>query len=137
MKRPTGGQLAIGVAVVVVAATVIASFLVLGSPAEQRLLRLDERRVEDLNGLRAHVNAYWRANARLPSSLDDAGQGAELYRDPASGEEYGYRVIGERAYELCADFDRPFMPESADLAMRFWPHPAGRHCFPLEPGTRN
>ena len=137
MKRPTGGRLVMGVAVLLVAATIAAAFLVLGSPAEQRLLRLDERRVEDLNSLRANVNAYWRANARLPASLDEAGRGTDLYKDPVTGEPYGYRALGERAYELCASFDRPFTPESPDAAMRFWPHPAGQHCFPFEAARRN
>ena len=123
--------------IVLVVAAVGAAFYVLGTPSEQRLIRLDERRVEDLNGIRAGVNAYWRTNQRLPASLDEAREGTALYRDPESGDAYGYRVLGERSYELCATFDREFTPEEPGLANRFWPHPAGRHCFRLEPGNRN
>ena len=131
-----GKTLIVGMLVVVVAAAG-AAFYVLGSPGEQRLLRLDERRVEDLNGIRAGVNAYWRANRKLPASLDDAREGTTLYRDPVSGAPYDYRVTGERSYELCATFDRAYAPEEPGSAVRFWPHPAGRHCFGLDAGSRD
>lgn len=121
--------LAVGGALVVGA--IAAGFMALGSPAEQRLLRLDERRVEDLRGIGASVNAYWQANDRLPDLLTDAGRGVELYRDPVSEEPYEYRVLGPQTYELCAEFARSFTPESAERAIRDWPHPAGRHCFTL------
>jgi hypothetical protein len=133
----TSGRVLMLAMIVLVLGAVGAGFYVLGSPSEQRLLRLDERRVEDLNGIRAGVNAYWRANQRLPDSLDDARQGTALYRDPVSGEPYEYRVLDERSYELCATFERAFTPEEPGLAVRFWPHPAGRHCYRLDAGNRN
>jgi hypothetical protein len=131
----SGRALILGMIVLVLGA-VGAGFYVLGSPGEQRLLRLDERRVEDLNGIRAGVNAHWRTNQRLPESLDDARQGTALYRDPVSSDPYEYRVLDERSYELCATFDREFTPEEPALAVRLWPHPAGRHCFTLGPEGR-
>jgi hypothetical protein len=133
----TAGRALMTGMIVLVVAAVGAAFYVLGPPSEQRLIRLDERRVEDLNGIRAGVNAYWRSNRRLPESLDQAREGTALYRDPESGAAYEYRVLGERSYELCATFDRAFAPEEPELAVRSWPHPAGRHCFTLEPANRN
>ena len=137
MTSPGGGRLLITLAVLLVIGAVIAAFLVLGSPFEQRLLRLDERRVEDLNGIRANVNTYWRSNDRLPVSLEEAGRGTPLYKDPESGEPYAYRVLGDRQYELCATFARESTPGSPELASQFWPHPEGRHCFQLMVEGRN
>ena len=131
----TAGRALMTGMILLVALAVGAAFYVLGPPSQQRLLRLDERRVEDLNGIRAAVNDYWRQNNRLPASVEEAGHGTALYRDPESGEVYEYRVRGERSYELCAVFERAFTPEEPGLANRFWPHPAGRHCFALSAGT--
>jgi hypothetical protein len=127
----------IGGAIALVTVVVAAALYVLGSPGEQRRLRLDERRVEDLNALRADIGAYWRVNRRLPASLGEASRDPALYRDPVSGDAYEYRVLGERSYELCATFERPYSPDRPQLATRFWPHPAGRHCFALDVPVRD
>src|SRR5690606_26750206 len=93
---------------------------------------LDERRLQDLDTIRAAVNGYWRQSGRLPGSLDEARPGLLAFADPVSGEPYEYRVTGEQTYELCATYDRAYTPEEPQLALRFWPHPAGRHCFALD-----
>lgn len=141
MKAPGIGRLVLGLAVLVVASAVVAAFMILGSPAEQRLLRFDERRIEDLNSLRFSVDGFWRANRRLPASLEEAvrreAATAVVPADPETGEAYGYRVLGEQQFELCATFARELSAETGGLAPQPWLHPAGRHCFSLEPRTRS
>ena len=47
----TGRQLLAGVVSLVVAAAIITGVVILGSPSNERALRLDQRRVSDLEGL--------------------------------------------------------------------------------------
>jgi hypothetical protein len=118
--------------IVLVAGAVAAGFYVLGSPAEQRLLRLDERRVADLNQIEAGLRAFWRRTGRLPATIDETMAPA-VVRDPATGNEYEYRVTAERTVELCATFDRPSEPDS-NVRTPPWRHAAGRQCFPVTVG---
>ena len=115
-------------------AAVIGGLTVVGSPAESRLRRLDERRVSDLNALNSQVRIYWDRQKKLPPTLHDAQTSAgwsSSSRDPGTGEPYGYRAIDDREFELCATFDRPSEVPAYPNAS-FSSHPAGRQCFPLE-----
>jgi hypothetical protein len=125
-------RLAAIVGTVAVAAAVVAGLAVIGSPAEQRLLRLDERRVLDLRRLAQVVSSHWNARQALPSSAPELVDGrllTRLPRDPSSDEPYEYRVSGQRQFELCAVFDRP---SRAEDAADFWYHDAGRRCFEFD-----
>jgi hypothetical protein len=125
-------RLATGVSVVAVAAAVVAGLTVIGSPAEQRLLRLDERRVLDLRRLAQVVSSHWNARQALPLNAADLVDGRSLTRvplDPSSDEPYEYRVSGQSQFELCAVFDRPSRLEDA---ADFWYHDAGRRCFEFD-----
>jgi hypothetical protein len=121
------------VAIVFVTITMCAAFYVMGSPAEQRLRRFDERRTADVNVLSEAIQLYWSRHQQLPASLDEVvrDQGGDvLRRDPVTQRPYEYRVDGAKdakAYTLCAQFDR----ESRDDGglSRTWAHGAGRHCF--------
>lgn len=114
------------VAAVVVA--VIAGLLITGSPAEQRLRRLDEQRVAELRQLASAAQRRWQLEQRLPAA-DELVDGALLTRlptDPATDQPYEYRITGPRQFEVCATFDRPSRVEPAD---DFWFHEAGHRCF--------
>ncbi|HET8696995.1 MAG TPA: hypothetical protein VFO94_05895, partial [Gammaproteobacteria bacterium] len=65
-----------------VATAVIAGLAVTGSPATQRLERLDERRVEDLGRLARAVNVHWAQRHELPGRLEDAVDGLNLRAAP-------------------------------------------------------
>jgi len=116
-----------------VAAAVVAGLASIGSPAEQRLLRLDERRVTDLRMLAGAVNRYWAQQRGLPARAEDVIDGqitTRLPLDPESKGTYDYRVTEAGHYELCATFNRPSrLEESND----FWAHEAGRRCFSFDP----
>lgn len=122
-------RLALVGSIVAVAAAVVAGLLVAGSPAEQRLRRLDERRVNDLRFLASAADRYFEREEKLPAELDELVDGLFFTRvptDPATRQPYEYRIVGPRQYELCAAFDRPSRPELAD---DFWAHDAGLRCF--------
>lgn len=129
-------------AVIVVAAAVAAGFVVLGPPSQARAYRLDERRVNDLHTISLAIDRYWGRHNALPASLDALPKATGLHidlRDPVTASPYGYRVLGDRKYELCADFERaspddrpPFAPDDQASFL----HAAGRQCFTLEARDR-
>ena len=126
-------------AVFLVCVAVAWGFVVVGSPAAQRLRKLDERRIDDLKTVQSEITNIVYEGTRsqrgeapakpLPRTLDDVAQRARVRRvsrgDPATGEPYEYRVIDETHFELCATFALP-RDQAQDVA---WNHPSGRHCF--------
>jgi len=114
---------------VVVVAAIIAGLWIIGSPAEQRLLRLDEQRANDLRQLSSAAEFRWSRDDRLASAAPELVDGRYLSRlptDPGTGEPYEYRVTSERSFEVCASFDRP---SRSELVGDFWFHESGRQCF--------
>jgi hypothetical protein len=133
MRRlPTFAAIA---AIIFVAIVIVASFRVMGTPGEQRLRRLDERRTDDLNRVSEAIQLYWTRHQRLPASLDEVerDQNADVARrDPVTQQPYEYRVDGAKAYSLCAQFDRPSLRDAGYYATT-WAHGAGRQCFGRAP----
>lgn len=133
MSTANGGKYLLWAAGVFTALAIAAGVWVIDSPAQQRLLRLDESRLEDLRTLSQAVRSYHTEHAALPADMTllRATPGLALpLQDPAGGPDYRYRLIDADHYELCAKF-------SVDSARqrRFgawdatWAHPAGEHCF--------
>jgi hypothetical protein len=128
----TAHRLAAYASVAVVVAAIAVGLYFSGSPAEQRLVRFDERRVEDLRSLASALSRHVVETGALPESLQALVDGRRLTRtprDPATGEPYEYTIIGERAFELCAEFSRPSQEELYD---DFWGHGRGRTCFSFD-----
>jgi len=130
---PRGRLLGVAVTLAVLAA-VLVGLGVVGSPAEARLRRLDERRVDDLQRARYSLHRYWTQHGRLPLSLDSLAQVSQDtsdYRDPTTGQPYEYRTTSDTSYELCAEFAKPTSEQWQRTRDEDWRHPAGRQCFPL------
>lgn len=105
----------LAIASIFVVTAVVFGFMTVGSPAQQRLMRFDERRVQDLQSIQSQVVTYWQQKEVLPKSLDDLKDplvGYNIPRDPEfeSGKEYEYFVKSKLTFELCATFALP-MPE--------------------------
>jgi hypothetical protein len=118
--------------IVAVIAAVVASLMLLGSPAEQRLLRLDEQRVAELGQLGRAVLSRWEDERRLPDTAGELVDGRALTglpTDPATHAPYEYRITGPRQFEVCATFDRPSRSEPVG---DFWFHEAGHRCFKFD-----
>ncbi len=137
-------------------AIVFFGFSVIGLPKDQRLLKLDQKRRDDLNSLNYDIVSYWQQTKKLPDNFSDLNvlySGMRNIKDPefGLGKVYEYNILSEEnlTYELCAEFSKP-MPRGwvngssstpymglmeRDTAVYMnnsdmnWEHEAGRQCF--------
>ncbi len=126
--------------ILVVTASVVTGFFIVGSPKEQRLYRFDEQRISDLQTIQSEIINYWQGKEKLPAELSvlrDDIRGINIPKDPASGAEYIYEIRGSESFALCATFDRPSSSQSELKVPRpvepyqaqNWEHEAGYVCF--------
>jgi hypothetical protein len=108
-------------------------FLQLGPPHEQRQLRTDNQRVQQLYQLSNFIEDRWKSgNSKLPANLSQAPGYPSRYQDPITHASYEY-ISGEAShYQLCAAFDRPSEVNPNSQQPDRWQHPAGRFCFQLD-----
>src|SRR3546814_18778557 len=79
----------------------------MGSPGEQRKLRIDEHRINDLRAIEAAVRLHRKDTGSLPDDLAtlDARPGVALdLADPQTGASYEYRRDRADAFLLVANF---------------------------------
>jgi hypothetical protein len=122
---------------IVVPLAIVVGFWVAGSPAQQRDVRNDERRVEHLQTIQYHiVEEFWLNKNRLPTALaelEDDISGFDVPVDPVTRDPYEYRRLGPLSFELCATFalERTGDPRVAKPLGETdsWDHGAGRACF--------
>lgn len=130
MTRLSRSQLAGALLAVAVAAAVAIGIWMLGSPAEARAYRLDDRRVRDLSVIARSVNLYWTRHGRLPADLTDLRREPGLQQisssDPATSVSYEYRPLDDRRFEICARFERDSREPDP---LPVWTHGSGRQCF--------
>lgn len=99
---------------VILVASVILGFLLVGTPATQRLHRLDETRVMSLTTIQSQVVSHYTRTRTLPLTLEDMNNPLDGFVspvDPVTGSAYEYNVKGELTFELCATFSAPSIPE--------------------------
>lgn len=143
LRERFGRALAI-VAAVAVAAALAAAFAVMRSPAAERAVTLDQRRVQDLQRIVDAVDAWYRVHDRLPPDLAAVVEqpGSTVPgADPVTGTAYEYIAGAGRDYRLCADFgtdtaDTGAVDGSPLPRGQRWDHPAGHHCFSREASAR-
>jgi hypothetical protein len=130
------GRLLAIVASIVMFAAVLGGFHVLGSPAHQRDLRLDTRRVQNLTALSMAIRNVWMTNHTLPADLDAIDTPIRRTVDPVTGKPYGYRRLSDETYNLCAEFAAASEDSQSALATSYylqnlpgWKHPAGLYCY--------
>lgn len=139
VKYSLAVKIFLGVVIASIVGAVIAGFFLIGSPAKQRAIEFDERRVSDLQSISYAVDSYYGTNSRLPNDLSQL-KSQEYYLssliDPVTKEQYGYRVIDEKTFELCAVFEM----DSKEISRRqysgapkpfqeTWEHGTGSVCF--------
>lgn len=139
------------VAAVVVLASIVIGFMVVGSPAEQRARRYDNQRVQDLQNIQWQVVNYWQQKGRLPETLqeiNDPLSGFSVPVDPQTKEPYEYFSEVDKAgmnyFRLCAEFNMEStgtniysMPTPTIMASDAygrkindnWTHGVGTECF--------
>jgi hypothetical protein len=106
-------------------------FAHIGAPSTQRILRADQKRVQDLYQLSVEVDGRWKTNGnKLPQHLDEL-RGVVL-ADPLTRQAYEYRLKDGSQYELCATFSAASRRNDAMRVRDVWSHPGGHHCYALD-----
>jgi hypothetical protein len=129
--------------VIIAVGTAVAS--IFGGPYSPRQLRLDERRVNDLERIRSAVQIYTQNQEpdALPPSLGILGQSPGwshilTMQDPETGLPYEYRPIDTRTFEVCATFTTDAATAASGRGIAIPPkgiqppigwHGSGRQCF--------
>ncbi len=144
---------------IILVAAIILGFVLVGSPAEQRAVRLDETRVNDLSMIQNEVVNYYTSKHVLPKSLDSLTNtlyGFAVPVDPANNEAYTYTAhdvelidaktgVTASTFTLCANFATDSsVTSTSSLATtpvptrdiygnspysNNWAHTAGNFCF--------
>lgn len=134
------------VGAIIVLASIVGGFLIVGSPTKQRAVRFDNQRVNDLQSIQYQIVSYWQSKSKLPatlSALNDPLAGTTVSVDPENQTEYGYSIKSDKSFELCATFS--LTSEDArgkgsygyntiyqvypGMAQDTWKYTAGRSCF--------
>jgi hypothetical protein len=134
----------LGVGVMVLLA-VVAGFFIIGTPGQARLLRYDDQKVSDLQGIQYQVLNFYQQKGALPESLDlltDPLSGYTLPTDPQTAASYTYEATGKLSFSLCASFNRETQDTKGkgsypayDMSYpsmgldENWTHTAGEVCF--------
>lgn len=104
--------------IALVLAAIVIGFIAVGSPAQQRALRFDSQRVNDLQNIQWQVINYWQTKEKLPTTLSDLNDtlsGFVVPTDPDTKSAYEYStkavsgtqtISGGLSFELCATFSR-------------------------------
>ena len=131
------------IAVGLVVGSIIAGFGVLGTPANQRMLRYDSQKVSALQSVQWQIVNYWQQKGTLPTSLvelQDPISGFIVPMDPQTKKSYEYKKTDTLSFDLCADFNKPAQAQSGSMTRAVypepvgkfedtWQHEAGRKCF--------
>ncbi len=149
MSSPAKFNIAVYGSSVLVAALVISSFFVFGSPMTMRKLRADDTRVSHLQTVQYQILNYWQQKGSLPaylSDLDDSISGYSAPVDPETGKAYVYSTQSKFSFKLCADFNLASVDTKGegsygrDYSYAYpvggfgamgenWKHEAGTTCF--------
>lgn len=132
------------VVILVVAASIVAGFFIVGSPQTERLRKLDDRRISDLQNIQSQIVNFWQKKERLPAGSDelkDDVSGWIAPVDPETKAQYEYIIDEEKelSFWLCADFlleggaefgnDYYSITPFGGYGAENWDHPRGRNCF--------
>lgn len=135
-NKASGAKPFFYIASAIVIIAIIMGFLAVGSPMSERVRKLDDRRVQDLQTIQSEIVYYWQSKGKLPESLsvlNDALRGFTVPKDPDSGGQYPYKSISAKGFEICATFSLPSR-ESKSVSDGFspqenWIHQEGLKCF--------
>ena len=123
----------------VVLASVVGSFFIVGTPANQRERRFDEQRIFDLQIIQNEIITYWMQKGILPLRLDEMENsiyGFVMPLDPQERTSYEYNILSDVSFELCAefktsnkDFNAVYQGPKYSPFQQNWEYEAGRACF--------
>lgn len=113
--------------------SVVLGFSIIGSPKTQRLTRLDNQKISELQNIQYQVINYWVTNGIIPETMPN------IAIDSQTGSPYEYKKTGAMNYELCAVFNteskvtqpisNPYAVTIGKTGNEDWSHNVGRQCF--------
>ena len=129
----------------VVLASIIAGFFIMGTPGEVRLMRYDDEKISSLQNIQWQIVNYYQQKQQIPASLDDLEDPISGYQnpvDPQTGAAYRYEKTGDLTFKLCATFNKdgdenrgtssiayPAEPYGMPTKGETWNHGTGEVCF--------
>lgn len=136
--------MAVGLAVLVLIGV---SFMTIGSPFKQRMLQLDNQRIQDLSSLQSAVVFHYQRTGSVPDSIDALRDPLDSFmepRDPETQQPYVYEKTGNLSFKVCANFategnESSLFPErskpASDTDWYRFQHGVGDTCFdrPIDP----
>ena len=145
-KKSMVAKLFAWVSSAVLIVVIVAGFFIVGTPAEQRNMRFDRQRVEDLRIIQGQVFSFYSQKQQLPKAIGDLKTdvtGFVTPLDPETNLPYEYTLTGDLTFDLCATFAseqkasedrRPgYTPYDYvgpySLLDSNWDHGTGRVCF--------
>ena len=146
LRRPAGAvavqtKLVLRGIVGLIVAVIIGGFFLVGSPANQRMVKFDQQRINDLQIIQQEVINYWQQKEKLPQNLNELANDISGFRapkDPETQGEYEYAVKSSLTFELCAEFKTSSrqgqkmsepVRQYADPYQQNWDHEQGHGCF--------
>ncbi len=126
----------------VVLISIGSAFFIIGSPETERLAKIDQQKVYDLQNIQSQVVNYWQQKAKLPQTIADLENplsGFVAPKDPQNGAGYIFRATPPLTFELCATFNLAGsnvsmgasvpVPMGGNLYNENWQHGKGETCF--------
>ena len=121
----------------VVSLAFVGSLFVVESPAVARNRRLDNAILDDFSQINSAINTYYQDKKVLPENLDLLRSdfnyiNNDTLNDPKNNQPYGYHILADKKFELCADFLTANIgsDNSQDQYLKEqWPHEAGNQCI--------
>jgi type II secretory pathway pseudopilin PulG len=133
-------QAAIGTSIIILVSIGL-GFIFVGSPAQQRQVRFDEQRVNDLATIQNEIINYYGQKDKLPPTIDSLTNtltGFTVPVDPDTNAAYEYSAESKLDFQLCATFSTASDSQNINITRpvyystpygQNWNHAAGRVCF--------
>jgi len=121
----------------IVVVSLIAAFVFVESPAETRDRKYDSIILQRFSQIDSAMNDYYNSKKKLPENLEVLAAYAN-YLAPADltypdrQDRFGFNVLGEEKYQLCADFktsNRNVNDTLYDYLDKEWIHDNNNQCF--------
>lgn len=127
---------------IVILASIIGAFFIVGTPNTARLMQFDSQKITDLQNIQYQVVNYYQRTGVLPpmlGNLTDNISGYSIPIDPQTKASYEYFTVMDTAipsFDLCANFNKQNSREIIPIAYPIgtgmsqnWQHETGRTCF--------
>lgn len=88
----------------------VSSWFFVESPRVARERKIDEKVINNIHSLESYINSYYEKEEKLPEDLLEMNNVIEVVNfnqfliNPVSGEKIEYKKIGDKEFELCANF---------------------------------